>query len=88
MKSRQPFHLPVLGPATEDEVSKIIARSTSATCSLDPIPTQFVKMFREELIHAITFVINESLIMVVFLISLNVLTFVQNSKVQRMILKK
>ena len=37
-----------------------IARSTSATCSLDPIPTQFVKMFREELIHAITFVINES----------------------------
>ena len=40
--------------------SKIITRSTSATCSLDPIPTQFVKMFREELIHAITFVINES----------------------------
>ena len=34
-------------PATEDEVSIIITRSTSATCPLDPIPTQFVKMFRE-----------------------------------------
>ena len=27
---------------------------------MDPIPTQFVKMFRKELIHVITFVINDS----------------------------
>ena len=54
------FSFTRLRPATEDDVSKLITRSTSATCSLDPIPTQFVKMFRKELIHVITFAINES----------------------------
>ena len=48
-------------PATEDEVSKLISKSNSSTCSLDPLPTSLVKECKECLLPVITNLVNISL---------------------------
>lgn len=50
-----------LRPATEEEVRKLISKSSSATCSLDPIPTWLVKKCCECLLPIITQMVNMSL---------------------------
>jgi len=41
-----------------DEVQNIIIKSPSKCCSLDPVPTQFVKLCVGELIYIITAIVN------------------------------
>ena len=47
--------------ATEDEIRKIIMKSATKSCSLDPIPTWLVKDCLESLLPVITRVVNLSL---------------------------
>ena len=47
--------------ATEEEVAEIIQRSQSKHCSLDPIPTWFLKQNLQQLCPIITNIINKSL---------------------------
>ena len=53
--------LETLQPLTEVEVLKIVRGSSSASCSLDPIPTYLVKECLSELITPITNIVNLSL---------------------------
>ena len=48
-------------PATEEEIKKIIMKSPSRTCSLDPLPTHLLKECVDELISPITKIVNMSL---------------------------
>ena len=48
-------------PATQEEVRKIITGSSSASCDLDPIPTPLLKSCLEEILPAVTNIINLSL---------------------------
>ncbi len=48
-------------PTTEDEILKIIKGSASKTCSLDPIPTWFLKENIQDLLPIITEIVNSSL---------------------------
>ena len=48
-------------PATIEEVKKIICGSSSATCSLDPIPTSLLKECCDTLVPVITQIVNSSL---------------------------
>lgn len=48
-------------PASEEEIKKIVIGSSNATCSLDPIPTSFVKQHIHSLLPAITALVNESM---------------------------
>ena len=50
-----------LQPATTDEIRTLINKSPSKSCPLDPIPTFLLKDFLEELLPAITTIINASL---------------------------
>ena len=50
-----------LEPASEDEVRKIIMKSASKSCDLDPIPTNILKALLDILIKPITTIINLSL---------------------------
>ena len=50
-----------LEPASEDEVRKIIMKSASKSCDLDPIPTNILKALLDILIKPITIIINLSL---------------------------
>ena len=50
-----------LEPASEDEVRKIIMKSASKSCDLDPIPTSILKALLDILIKPITTIINLSL---------------------------
>ena len=50
-----------LEPASEDEVRKIIMKSASKSCDLDPIPTNILKALLDILIKPITTMINLSL---------------------------
>ena len=50
-----------LEPASEDEVRKIIMKSVSKSCDLDPIPTNILKALLDILIKPITTIINLSL---------------------------
>ena len=50
-----------LEPASEDEVRKIIVKSASKSCDLDPIPTHILKSLLDILIKTITTIINLSL---------------------------
>ena len=50
-----------LVPALEDEVMKIIMKSASKPCDLDPIPTNILKALLDILIKPITTIINLSL---------------------------
>lgn len=47
--------------ATEEEVRQIIAKSSSATCNQDPIPTNLLKQNVDAVIPIITKIINKSL---------------------------
>ena len=49
-------------PATTDEIQKLIKKSASKSCPLDPIPTFLLKECLEELLPAITTIINASLL--------------------------
>jgi hypothetical protein len=53
--------LVLLQPATEDEIHKIICKSPTKSCELDPVPTYLLKECADELIPAITRVVNQSL---------------------------
>ncbi len=53
--------LSCLDPATEDEVLKIIISSPSKSCSLDPIPTWFLKEHVHCLLPVLTDIVNSSL---------------------------
>ena len=48
-------------PATAQEVRKVITSMSSATCDLDPIPTNILKSCCEELLSVITDIVNLSL---------------------------
>ena len=48
-------------PATEIEISKIIKACASKSCELDPIPTWLLKLCLDELLPAITHIVNLSL---------------------------
>jgi len=48
-------------PATSDEIRKLIRKSPSKSCPLDPLPTFLLKDCLEELLPAITTIINASL---------------------------
>ena len=48
-------------PTTQEEVKKLILKSKSATCSLDPIPTNILKKLLPALLPAITAIMNKSL---------------------------
>ena len=50
-----------LEPASEDEVRKIIMRSASKSCDINPIPTNILKALLDILIKPITTIINLSL---------------------------
>ena len=53
--------LSCFGPATQDEVKKIIMSSSNGTCNLDPIPTTLLKSCIDSLIVPITNIVNKSL---------------------------
>ena len=46
---------------TEEEVRKIIAKSASKSCELDPLPTTLLKLFIDEVCPIITSIVNKSL---------------------------
>ena len=47
--------------ATQDEIRKLICKSSDATCSLDPVPTKLIKTHIDILLPTITRIVNESL---------------------------
>ena len=51
-----------LQPATEDEVRKVVKRSPTKSCELDPLPTWLLKQCLDEFIPVITCIINKSLV--------------------------
>ena len=53
--------LSVLSPASEEEVHRLIKRSATKSCDLDPLPTWLLKLCLEELLPVITHIINVSL---------------------------
>ena len=53
--------LSCLGPATQDEVKKIIMSSSNGTCNLDPIPTTLLKSCIDSLVVPMTNIVNKSL---------------------------
>ena len=55
-----PLPLSFFSPATTDEVRTAILSSSNASCSLDIIPTFFLKSCLEAMIHPITTIINLS----------------------------
>jgi len=54
-------NLRVLDPATDTEILKVIRSAKSSSCQLDPIPTSLLKDCVEQLVPAITVLINLSL---------------------------
>ena len=48
-------------PVTADEIHKIITKSPTKGCSLDPMPTWMVKSAVLELVPLITYIVNQSL---------------------------
>jgi hypothetical protein len=47
-------------PLSNDEVRKLILKSASKSCDLDPIPTWLLKHCLEELLPVIAYIVNES----------------------------
>ena len=58
--SREPcsVHMSTFTPASIEEVTKIVKRSASTTCSLDPIPTPLLKDCLDELAPSIAQIVN------------------------------
>ena len=48
-------------PATEAEIVKLINKSASKSCDLDPIPTWLLKLCLDPLLPVITHIVNVSL---------------------------
>ena len=48
-------------PATEQEVLKLIKKSASKSCDLDPIPTWLLKLCTDQLLTVIAYIVNLSL---------------------------
>ena len=48
-------------PGIEDEIRKVIIKSSYATCFLDPMPTRLIKVHINILLPTITKIVNESL---------------------------
>ena len=48
-------------PATEDEVRRLINKSPSKSCALDPVPTWFMKEYLDCLLPSITNIVNLSM---------------------------
>jgi len=48
-------------PVTEDDIRRLISQSTSASCSLDPIPTSLLKSCSDAVLPHITHIVNKSL---------------------------
>ena len=48
-------------PASEEEIKKILKKSSSATCELDPMPTHLLKEHVDTLAPIITKMVNSSL---------------------------
>jgi hypothetical protein len=59
-KESSPPSLSEFKPATPEEVKKIITNSKATTCSLDPIPTSFLKLLLDVLLPILTNIINMS----------------------------
>ena len=60
----EPLISPLLSafrPADQEEIRDIIKKSACATCSLDPMPTSFIKQHASVMIPVITNITNESL---------------------------
>ena len=49
-------------PATEEEVRKILMKSPSSSCELDPLPTWLIKECANDIIPFLTCIINKSLV--------------------------
>jgi hypothetical protein len=56
-----PKVLEAFHPATSDEIRELILKSPNKSCSLDPLPTHLLKDCLDELLPAITTIINASL---------------------------
>lgn len=61
MSSRPPPELSILRPANEAEMRKNIMSLSNATCSLDPMPTPFIKKHIDTILPLITAIVNASL---------------------------
>ena len=55
------YHLTSFDDASENEIHRVIMRSPSKTCGLDPIPTQIPKENIESLASTITRIVNLSM---------------------------
>ena len=53
--------LSIFLPATEDEVRRLVNKSPSKPCSLDPVPTWFLKEHLDCLLQSITNIVNLSM---------------------------
>ena len=53
--------LDIFLPATEDEVTLLVAKSPSKPCSVDPVPTWMLKAHLDCLLPIITNLVNESM---------------------------
>ena len=48
-------------PASEEEIKKLVSRSSNKSCELDPIPTWLLKLCLPELLPILTKIVNTSL---------------------------
>ena len=54
-------HLTRLTPASSDEIRKLIVKSPSKSCELDPMPTYLLKQCVNNVLPVITAMVNKSL---------------------------
>ena len=62
MIGNQTSNLSCFQPATEDEIYKLVSKSSNASCELDPLSTPLIKLCKDELVPSITKIVNLSLI--------------------------
>ena len=54
-------------PMTQEQIGNIITNMSTKSCELDPIPTDIFKAILPDIIHLITYIVNESIVEGVFL---------------------
>ena len=54
-------HLTRLAPASSDEIEKLLVKSPSKSCELDPMPTYLLKQCVNNILPVITAMVNKSL---------------------------
>ena len=54
-------HLTRLAPASSDEIGKLLVKSPSKSCELDPMPTYLLKQYVNNVLPVITAMVNKSL---------------------------